>query len=181
MDEQNRRLVEEFLDATQRGDVASMERLAHDDVVMFWPQSGERFTGRDNAIGAMLAQEDRPKPTGESRLVGSGDVWVYTVPLTYSDGGTYHYVGVIELEQGKVKRGTGYFAAPFEPQEYRTQFADAADRAEVDPAAEADADLATTAKGWRSGAEGDDERSAGEVARGAERAAEQPGLGREGS
>ena len=114
----------EFLQATQSGDVATMERLAHADFVMFWPQSGERFSGRANAIGAMLAQQDRPEPAGEPRLIGGGDVWVYSMPLRYPDGGLYHYVGVIELADSRVKSGTGYFAAPFPAQEYRAQFAD---------------------------------------------------------
>jgi ketosteroid isomerase-like protein len=121
--EDNAALVKEFLEATSTGDVATMERLAHDDFVMFWPQSGERFSGRANAIGAMLAQRDRPEPAGEPRLVGSGDVWVYMVPLRYGEN-DYQYVGILELAGGRVVRGTGYFAAPFPAQEYRAQFAD---------------------------------------------------------
>ena len=124
MDEQaSRSVVMEFLTATQVGDVETMTRLAAEDFVMFWPQSGERFSGRDKAIGAMVAQRDRPEMAGESRLIGSGDLWVNMVPLRYGDD-IYHYVGVIELADGLVKRGTGYFAAPFPAQDYRAEFAD---------------------------------------------------------
>lgn len=47
---------------------------------------------------------------------------------------------------------------------------------------DADAELERTAEAWRSTAEGTSaEDAADEVARGADRAAEQPGYGREGS
>ena len=124
MNEQgNQLLVMQFLQATQSGDVDTMTRLAAEDFVMFWPQSGERFSGRHKAIGAMVAQRDRPEMAGESRLIGSGDLWVNLVPLRYGED-IYHYVGVIELEDGLIKRGTGYFAAPFPAQDYRAEFAD---------------------------------------------------------
>ena len=124
MNEQGNQLqVMQFLQATQSGDVDTMTRLAAEDFVMFWPQSGERFSGRDKAVGAMVAQRDRPEMAGEPRLTGSGDLWVNMVPLRYGDD-IYHYVGVIELEDGLVKRGTGYFAAPFPAQDYRAEFAD---------------------------------------------------------
>jgi hypothetical protein len=37
-----------------------------------------------------------------------------------------HYVGILELEGGRVRRGTGYFAAPFPAQESRGRYADQA-------------------------------------------------------
>ena len=58
------------------------------------------------------------------------------------------------------------------------------DRREPDaePEPEAHGELATTAEQWREGLEDTEaEDSADEVARGAERAAEQPDYGREGS
>jgi hypothetical protein len=45
------------------------------------------------------------------------------VPLRYSDG-LYHYTAVLELEDGRIKRATGTWAAPFEAQAYRAEFAD---------------------------------------------------------
>ncbi len=34
------------------GNLEAAMALVHEDYVMEWPQSGERFRGRDNALGA---------------------------------------------------------------------------------------------------------------------------------
>ena len=85
----NGQLVMRFMAGTAEDDFDSIADLVHDDFVMEWPQSGEKFSGRDNAFGAMKAQRDRPEPAGPPRLVGSGDTWVLMMPLRYSDG-LYH-------------------------------------------------------------------------------------------
>ena len=90
---------------------------------MEWPQSGERFSGRDNAFGAMRAQRDKPDIAGQPRLVGSGNTWVMMMPLRYGDD-LLHYVAVLELDDGRIRRATGHWAAPFPAQEYRAEFAD---------------------------------------------------------
>ena len=122
----NREVVEEFMAAGDRGDLAAMSALLHEDMVMEFPQSGERFTGRANAAGAMEVQEVKPEPAGEGRMVGEGDTWVVMMPLRYGED-LYQYVGVLELESGRIKRGTGYFAAAFPAQDYRARFADPSD------------------------------------------------------
>ena len=119
----NGQLVMRFMAGTAEDDFDSIADLVHDDFVMEWPQSGEKFSGRDNAFGAMKAQRDRPEPAGPPRLVGSGDTWVLMMPLRYSDG-LYHYTAVLELVDGRIKRATGTWAAPFPAQAYRAEFAD---------------------------------------------------------
>lgn len=119
----DRAVVEAFMAANDRHGMEAVEALLHDDFVMEWPQSGERFVGRSNAAAAMRAQVDKPQPAGEPRIVGSRDVWVAMMPLRYADGHCHH-VGVLELEGGRIRRGTGYFAAPFPAQEYRADFAE---------------------------------------------------------
>ena len=122
----NGQLVLRFMMGTAEGDFDAIADLVHDDFVMDWPQSGERFSGRANAFGAMRAQRDKPEPAGPPRLVGSGEVWVMMMPLRYGED-LYQYVGVLELESGRIKRGTGYFAAAFPAQDYRARFADPSD------------------------------------------------------
>ena len=80
-DRENRELIERFFAASERGDRAQLVSLMHDDMVMEWPQSGERFRGRDNVLAAMNAVEVKPEFAGTPRLVGSGPVWVLMVPL----------------------------------------------------------------------------------------------------
>lgn len=119
----NHQVMMEFWGAAERRDVDTLSRLVHPDVVMSWPQSGERFSGRDNAIGALQAQEEPPEVAGEPRLLGCGDVWVSMVPLRYG-ADVYQYVGVFELVDGLVQRTTELFGAPFPANPARARFAD---------------------------------------------------------
>jgi hypothetical protein len=123
MGDRNREFIERFMAANGAGDVDAVGRCLHADMVMEWPQSGERFVGRENALGAMRAQERMPAMGGEPRIVGSGDVWVVMVPLLYGDE-TYHYVAVLELADGLVRRGTGFWGAPFPAEASRGAFAE---------------------------------------------------------
>jgi SnoaL-like domain len=130
-DQANRAIVERFFAASEAGDRSTLTMLMDDDMVMEWPQSGERFRGRDNVLGAMAAVEVKPAFAGTPRLVGSGQVWVLTVPLRYAED-VLHYVAVLELEGGRIRRGTGVWGAPFPAQEARAPFAEKASEAETE-------------------------------------------------
>ncbi len=123
MDDSNRATIMHFLEAAESGDLEAAAAVVHDDVVVEWPQSGERFKGRDNALAAMRATEVKPQPAGEPRMLGAGDVWVLMMPLRYGEE-LYHYVGVYELDGGKIRHSTEYFGAPFPAPEARAQYAD---------------------------------------------------------
>lgn len=123
MEQSNESVIGRFLEAAESGDLDAMGALADDDIVMEWPQSGERFRGKQNALAALRAQETKPEFAGAPRMIGSGDVWVVMVPLRYGDE-IHHYVGVYELRDGKVTHSTEYFGAPFPPQEFRAQYLD---------------------------------------------------------
>lgn len=116
-------VVGRFMEAMESGDMEAAAQFVHDDIVMDWPQSGERFVGRDNAMGAVQAQETKPEFAGEPRIVGSGDLWVVMMPLRYGEE-IHHYVGVFETEQGRIRRTTEYFGAPFAAQPFRAQYAE---------------------------------------------------------
>jgi hypothetical protein len=119
---EGRQILERFLAAAEQRDYATMASIAHPDIEMSWPQSGERFTGRDNALGAMMASEEKPEVAGEPRIVGEGSSWVLTMPLRYGDE-IAHYVGIFELDGTLVRRSTEYFGAPFPPSPARARFA----------------------------------------------------------
>jgi hypothetical protein len=123
VEQSGRQLVAGFFGAIEKGELEAVAGLVHADVVMEWPQSGERFRGRDNVIGAMKAQTNKPEVAGEARIVGSGDIWVLMVPLRYSEG-IYHYVSVFGLDEGQIHRITEYFGAPFPAQEFRAKYLD---------------------------------------------------------
>ena len=107
-DRANRELVERFFAASERGDAEAIAAMVDDEMTMEWPQSGERFRGLDNVLGAMSAVEVKPQFAGTPRLVGSGHVWVLMVPLRYGVD-VLQYVAVLELAEGRIRRpqGTG--------------------------------------------------------------------------
>ncbi len=114
-------VIQRLFELTDAGDVAGLRALVHDDLEAFWPQSGERLIGPDNAIAAQLANEVKPVPAGDPRIVGQGDTWVMMLPLRYGED-VYHYVGVFELRDGLIYRTTEYFGAPFPPQASRAAY-----------------------------------------------------------
>jgi ketosteroid isomerase-like protein len=123
LDQANRDVVERFFAASERGDAGEVAALTHDEMVMEWPQSGERFTGRANVLAAMAAVEVKPEFAGQPRLVGSGSVWVLMAPLRYGDE-VLEYVAVLELEGGRIRHATGFWGAPFPAQAARAPYAD---------------------------------------------------------
>ena len=65
-----REVIEAIVQATERQDPQAARPYLHPEIVAEWPQSGERFIGPDNAIGAMTATETKPELAGEpSRAV----------------------------------------------------------------------------------------------------------------
>ena len=120
-DRVNRELVERFFAASERGDAAAVASMVDDEMVMEWPQSGERFRGRENVLGAMAAMTVRPEFAGPPRLLGSGALWVLMVPLRYGED-ILHYVAVLEVERGRIRRATGHWGAPFPAEDARAAF-----------------------------------------------------------
>jgi len=123
MTNSGRDVIEQFLAAAESRDVEAMAALAHDDLVMEWPQSGERFTGRERALAAVLATDERPSVAGPPEVLGAGDLWVIRMPLRYGED-IYHYVGILELDGGRIRRSTEFFGAPFPANPARAAFAD---------------------------------------------------------
>lgn len=122
-DRTNRAVIEGFFAATERGDLAAAAAFIADDMVMEWPQSGERFRDRDHVLGAMRAVEVKPEFAGPPRLTGSDTTWVLMAPLRYGEE-LLHYVAVLELEAGRIGHATGYWAAPFPAAASRAPFAE---------------------------------------------------------
>ena len=122
-DRTNRELVERFFAASERGDMAALTTMIDDQMVMSWPQSGERFRGRENVLAAMGAVEVKPQFAGSPRLIGSGGVWVLMVPLRYGED-VLQYVAVLEVADGRIRQATGYWGAPFPARDARAAFVD---------------------------------------------------------
>ncbi len=123
----NREVVERATQALGERDFAVLRELTQPDIVIEWPQSGERIRGLENAIagiqnypGGMPTLEDARVIGAEDRWVmtpsftvlrveGSGDVYTTVARLTYQNGEVWHLVGIFEIRDGKIAAWRDYF------------------------------------------------------------------------
>ena len=74
--------------------------LYHDDAVLEFPQSGERFAGKANIQG--WCQRYPARLDFEPReLRGSGDIWVAETGLRYDGGEPVHVVKILQFPGGQ--------------------------------------------------------------------------------
>jgi ketosteroid isomerase-like protein len=115
-------VAESFWAAIGAGDWKAAASHLHEDFVQEWPQSGERIRGAENALAI-----DRNFPGGmpsmtTRRVVASGDLAIAETELTYADGSRYLGVSVMEFRDGRIVRETDFFAEPFAPPQWRSQW-----------------------------------------------------------
>src|SRR5271156_2891153 len=99
--------------ASNAGDDAAEGEIYRDDVELEYPQSGERFRGRQNVLESRGNNPTRRR-FEIRRTVGRDDLWVVEYVLFY-DERPVPTVSIMEFRDGKVARETQYFADPFEP------------------------------------------------------------------
>ena len=108
--------------------VKAQREMSAEDIVNEFPQSGERFRGRDN-IAAMNASYSgktgtMPKATLR-RVLKPGKAWIIEATIDYGDGVPVSAVSILETgPDGKVVKQTDYFASPFEAPAWRKQYAE---------------------------------------------------------
>jgi ketosteroid isomerase-like protein len=98
--------------AINAGDRAALSGVFTDDIVMEWPQSGERIRGERNRREIYSRFPALPRVTPR-RVTGSGMHWVLEASLDYGDGDPYLAVFVFELRDGRIARETAYWSRPF--------------------------------------------------------------------
>ena len=126
----NRKTVEQFIEAMAANDIEAQERLLSDDIVEEYPQSGERIRGKDNRRAIIENYPGgEPRETSGSGpapkppvIVGGGDQFTATGQVKYPNGETWHIVSLIELRDGKISKMTDYFGAPFEAPAWRAPY-----------------------------------------------------------
>ena len=121
MDETRVRAMFEEHFALSRRDPAAAHGIYHEDAVLEFPQSGERFEGVDNF---REWRSNYPASTsfelGEIR--GRDDVWVVELKVRYDDGPWNFGVSIHQFRGDRIARETIYFAEPFEAPEWRAQW-----------------------------------------------------------
>lgn len=121
MDDAKRRaLVLRLFEAIDGDRRDVLDELFTDDVVIDWPQSGERIDGAAARRAIYSAMPSLPRARVR-RVVGSGDLWVAEADLDY-DGDVYQTVFVLELRGDRIARETTYWAKPFPAPESRARW-----------------------------------------------------------
>ncbi len=121
-DSQKRTALEEHWQASERGNIEVEHAIYSADAILDYPQSGERFRGRD-AISAQRGAHPANRHFNVLRIVGSGDLWVSECVITY-DGVPSYSVSIMELANEYVVHETQYFGNAFGAPEWRTALAE---------------------------------------------------------
>jgi SnoaL-like domain len=106
-------------------DVAGTDRerdeLYHDDAVLEFPQSGERFEGLANFLEWRL-QYPSELDFRTRRISGSGDVWVGEHSIRYDGGPWMMGVSIVEFRGDRVALERIYSMDPWEAPAWRARW-----------------------------------------------------------
>ncbi|MGH2962782.1 MAG: nuclear transport factor 2 family protein [Solirubrobacterales bacterium] len=95
--------------------------MYHDDAVLEFPQSGERFVGVESfrewrsTYPASTAVEFR-------EIRGRDDLWIAELSITYDESPENFGISILELRGDKIARESIYVAEGWEPPEWRAQW-----------------------------------------------------------
>lgn len=118
--------VEKVLDLFWKhpgGDVDNAAEIYHTDAVLEFPQSGERFEGRD-AFTEWRSQYPVPRDDFRWRIRRTtvrDDFAAVEISASYDRGDNWlHGVQLLDFRDGKVSRERIYIAEPWDAPEWRT-------------------------------------------------------------
>ncbi len=112
--------VKEIVDAFNGRDFERAATHFHGELVVEFPQSGERITGRKNLLGMAAGFS---APTFRIwRMCSAGPLVTAETVADYPDGGRFLGVSIFEFSDGRVAREIDYFTESFPPAESRAKF-----------------------------------------------------------
>jgi SnoaL-like domain len=120
IDADRRALIERSL-AQVGGDNEVAHEMYHDDAVLEFPQSGERFDGLAN-FQEWRSQYPADLEFEIRNLRGDGDVWVAESAIKYGGGPSQPGVSILEFRGDKVARETIYVTESWEAPEWRARW-----------------------------------------------------------
>jgi SnoaL-like domain len=113
-----RAVLEHYLETA---DADTAHEIYHDDAVLEFPQSGERFAGVEN-----FREWRRQYPASVDyeiqRIRGAGDVWIAEVTVSYDGGPANHGVTILEFRDDRVAKETIYIGEGWEAPEWRARW-----------------------------------------------------------
>jgi hypothetical protein len=117
-DRTRRAALERQLQLMAEDDAAGSHEIYHDDAVLEFPQSGERFEGVDN-FREWRAQYPADVTFTLRRISGSGELWVRELTVSYDGGPGMLGIAVVEFRGDRVARERIYVTEPWDPPEWR--------------------------------------------------------------
>jgi hypothetical protein len=115
-------LIERHWQASEAGDLDAEHDIYAPGALLDYPQSGERFRGRDS-IQEQRGGHPAERHFAVRRILGHSNLWVSECVITY-DGVPTYSVSIMELDKGHVVHETQYFADPFAPAPERADLAE---------------------------------------------------------
>jgi hypothetical protein len=95
--------------------------IYHEDAVLVFPQSGERFEGVEN-FRPWRSSYPAEVEFEIQDVRGQGDFWVGEVRLRYDGGSWNHGVSIMEFRDDRISRETIYYGEAWEAPQWRQQW-----------------------------------------------------------
>lgn len=111
-------VITSLVSAINSKDLQAMDKLFSEDVIIEWPQSGERITGNKNRREIYNRFPSLPE-VHPNRKNGNGDLWILEASLDYGDNDNYQCVFIFEIKNGLITKETAYWSKPFPAPEWR--------------------------------------------------------------
>jgi hypothetical protein len=103
------------------GDPVLSHEMYHDDAVLEFPQSGERFAGVEN-LREWRSRYPADTSVEFREIRGAEDVWVAEISIRYDEGPWSFGVSILEFRDDKIARETIYVAEGWEAPEWRARW-----------------------------------------------------------
>ncbi len=115
-----RAMLEQHFDYAS-SDPSRAHEMYHDDAVLEFPQSGERFVGTDNFREWRSNYPASTTPEFQE-IRGRDDLWVAELTISYDQGPKNFGVSILEFRGDKIARESIYVTEVWEPPEWRAQW-----------------------------------------------------------
>ena len=117
-DDVRRAAIEQAMAHLAAGDSDGAHAIYHDDAVLEFPQSGERFEGLAN-FKEWREQYPADVQFDVRRISGSGDVWVRELTVSYDGGPPMLGIAVLEFRDDRVATERIYVTETWEAPDWR--------------------------------------------------------------
>lgn len=103
------------------GDPDRSHEMYHDDAVLEFPQSGERFVGVEN-LREWRSNYPASTTVEFREIRGRADLWIVELSSSYDEGPRSFGLSILEFRHDKIARESIYVTEGWEPPEWRAEW-----------------------------------------------------------